>query len=70
MKKIFLPVLLLLTSFVIFAQEEETHDKYFEWGRKNALWVVIGVILLIILIVLRVKKRSKGSGSEPPQQTG
>ena len=69
MKKIFLPALLLLSSLAVFAQEqEEEHSGAYEFGRKNAIPIVIGVIVLIVLIVLWVRRRNKGS--EPPQQTG
>ena len=69
MKKLFLPAILLLTTIAAFAQEEnETHDKYYEFGRKNAVPILIGVVVLIVVIIMWV--RSRKNKSEPPQQTG
>ena len=67
MKKFFLPALLLLTSLAVFAQEDKD-DKYYEFGRKNAVPILIGVIVLIVLIIIWIRSRKKKS--EPPQQTG
>ena len=69
MKKIFLPALLLLTSLAVFAQEDqEEHSAAYEFGRKNAVPILIGVIVLIVLIIVWIRSRKKKS--EPPQQTG
>jgi LPXTG-motif cell wall-anchored protein len=69
MKKFFLPTLLVLSSFAVFAQEDqEEHSAAYEFGRKNAIPILIGVIILIVLIIGWIRSRKKKN--EPPQQTG
>jgi LPXTG-motif cell wall-anchored protein len=58
MKKYFLQSLLLLASITAFAQEEE-HSAEYKWGEKNALYVIIGVVVLIIVIIYMVRSRKK-----------
>ena len=59
MKKIFLQALLLLTSVAAFAQDQEQHSAEYNWGEKNAVYVIIGVVVLIIVIVYMVRSRKK-----------
>ena len=69
MKKIFLPALMLLTSLAVFAQDDdEKHSAAYEFGRKNTVPILIGVVVLIVLIIILIRSRKKKN--EPPQQTG
>lgn len=64
MKKYLLPILLLFISFTSLAQNEEQHSAEFNWGEKNAVYVIIGVILVIVLVIIWLIKRKK----KPPTQ--
>lgn len=64
MKKYLLPILLLFISFTSLAQNEEQHSAEFNWGEKNAVYVIIGVILVIVLVIIWLVKRKK----KPPTQ--
>lgn len=67
MKKFVFPVLLLLANLAVVAQDnQEEHSATYEFGRKNAVPILVGVIVLVVLIVLWVKKRT--NNGEP--QTG
>jgi LPXTG-motif cell wall-anchored protein len=60
MKKFLLSAtLLLLTAFSLFAQNEEEHSAEYKWGEKNALYVILGVIVLIVLIIWGIRRKKK-----------
>lgn len=60
MKKSLLSATFLLFSFLsVFAQEEEQHSAEYNWGEKNAVWVIIGLVVVIILIVWAVRRKKK-----------
>ena len=61
MKKFLLTLLPLLTSIFLFAQDQEDHSAEYNWGEKNALWVIIGVAIVIILIIVWFVRRKKKS---------
>lgn len=61
MKKYFLQALLLFVSIAAFAQDEEERSAEYKWGEKNAVYVIIGVVIVIVLIIWAVRRRKKGS---------
>ena len=68
MKKFFLPAILLLTTIAAFAQDEEKHSAEYNWGEKNTVPILIGVVVVIVGIILWVRSRKKKGN--PPQQQG
>jgi LPXTG-motif cell wall-anchored protein len=59
MKKLLFQALLLLTSSAIFAQNEEQHSAEYNWGEKNAIYVIIGLVVLIVVIFVWIRNRKK-----------
>ena len=59
MKKFISSILLLFISIVTFAQDEEQHSAEYNWGEENAIPVIIGVIVVIILVVWLIRRNRK-----------
>jgi len=63
MKKFLLQAILLLFAAVpifVFAQDEEEHSAEYQWGERNAVWVILGVIVIIIVVIRAVRRKKKG----------
>jgi NADH:ubiquinone oxidoreductase subunit 6 (subunit J) len=61
MKRFLLQAILLLFVAVpvfVFAQDEE-HSAEYQWGERNAIWVILAAIAIIILVVRAVLKKKK-----------
>lgn len=53
---------MLFTFLSLFAQyEEEEHSAEYKWGERNALWVIIGVIVVIILVIWAIRRKKKSA---------
>jgi LPXTG-motif cell wall-anchored protein len=62
MKKYLLSAaLLLFTSVGVFAQDEEEHSAEYNWGEKNAIWVILAFIAVIVAVIWAVRRRKRGS---------
>ena len=59
MKKYFLQAFLLLSSIAAFAQDDEEHSAAYEFGRKNAIPILLGVIALIVIVIVVIRNRKK-----------
>jgi NADH:ubiquinone oxidoreductase subunit 6 (subunit J) len=67
MKKYLLQAMLLFTSVAAFAQDEEEHSAEYNFGKKYAIEIILGVIVVIVLIIWAVRKK-KNPPPPPPQQ--
>ncbi|MDP4261900.1 MAG: LPXTG cell wall anchor domain-containing protein [Bacteroidota bacterium] len=63
MKKSLLSAALLLPGWlrVLAQNNEEEHNAEYNWGDKNAAYVIIGVIVIIIFIIWAMRRKRKGS---------
>lgn len=68
MKKIFLQSLLLFTTIAAFAQGEEEHSAAYNFGKKYAIEIILGVIVVIVLIILAIRRKKNPPPPPPPQQ--
>lgn len=59
MKKFISSLLLLFASIAVFAQDEEEHSDAYNWGERNAIPVLVGVIVVIILVIWLVRRNKK-----------
>lgn len=60
MKKYLLQAIMLFISIAAFAQDEEENSEAYKWGERNAIPVLIGVIVVIVLIIWAImRKRNK-----------
>jgi LPXTG-motif cell wall-anchored protein len=59
MKKSILAIAFLFFSFITMIAQEEEHSAEYKWGERNALWVILGVILVIILIIWAIRRKKK-----------
>ncbi|MBK5273002.1 MAG: hypothetical protein JJE22_18535 [Bacteroidia bacterium] len=59
MKKFISSLALLFISIAVFAQDEEEHSAEYQWGERNAVPVIIGVIVVIILVIWLVRRNRK-----------
>ena len=66
MKKYLLQAALLLTSIVAFGQDQEEHSSAYNFGEKNAVPILVGVILVIVLIVVLVVRKKRKTPPTPP----
>lgn len=66
MKKYLLQAILLLSSFAVFAQDDEQNSAAYKFGEKYALEIIIAVIILIVVIIWAIVKKRKNNPPPPP----
>jgi LPXTG-motif cell wall-anchored protein len=57
-KSLLSAALFLFTCISIFAQDEKESAEE-QWGERNALWVILGVVIVVILVIWAIRRRKK-----------